>query len=304
MNYMRCRRMWNYTSFNRMSLTPIMSRPHFVVGSCVHGALEDWLNAWALEPKAAETIKLVDLYNNRALASTEHSIEAYRALVGAAPNPAELVELFEALNLGKAMMINYQSFYGTPIDFKQYHLVQTEQALSVPIPNSFEPDGVTQNYLEGTLDAVIADKRDRLLVMENKTYSSRPRVDGLQMNFQFIAYQWLLTTLDIGPVLGLAYNGLWKRDGTGKNQTPKELFMREILVRTRAELVEFEVDLAHIVNEMASDPHITHHVPWNGCWDCGMINLCKAESRHEGFQSLLASRYTIRQRTQLFEDEL
>lgn len=327
MAYMRCRRQWNYTSYNRMSLAPAMSAPHFAVGTCVHGALEDWLK----DPDSDLSLN----YTARAAEAIKSSVDRYRSLVGADPSPSELVSLFEALQMGKAMMTNYQAHYKTPIDYKQYHLVEAEQTICIPIPDSYstcqvcegtgsvvEADsnvitihdriiecsnchglGRVPNYLEGTLDGVIADKRDRLLVLEHKTYGSRPNVISLNMNFQFIAYQWLLTKMDVGPVLGLAYDGMWKRDGTGRNQTPNELFLRAILTRNKAEIAEFETELSHIVTEMSNDPFITHTVPWNGCFDCGMIQLCTAQSKHENYQSLLSSRYIKRERTSAFLED-
>lgn len=330
MNYLRCRRMWNYTSFNRMSLTTAMSRPHFMLGSCVHGALEDWL----VDPST----NLTENYEVRSLSAAKQSIDGYTSLVGANPSPSELVPMMEALSMGKAMMVNYQNHYGTPIDFKQYHSIQTEQTLSIAIPNSYgkcpncngtgvDPIKSTgqygqgnnflyevpcsecggskrvQNYLEATLDGIIADKRDRLLVLEHKTYNSRPRKDSLETNFQFIAYMWALTQVDMGPVLGIAYDGMWKRDGSLKAHTPSELFYRTILTRNKFELAEFEIELSKIVNEMSDDPYITHTVPWNGCWDCSFNTLCKAESRHEGFQNMLNSRYIKRERTTAFLDD-
>lgn len=312
-----------------MSLTSAISRPHFMLGSCVHGALEDWL----VDPSTDLNVN----YENRAMLAAKQSIDNYTALVGANPSPSELVPMFEALNMGKAMMANYQDHYKTPIDFKQYHSIQTEQTLTIPIPDSYgtcpncggtgkvisvsyqdnlitrdeqvspcEVCGgkqVTQNYLEATLDGIIADKRDRLLVLEHKTYNSRPRKDSLEMNFQFIAYMWALKQMDMGPVLGLAYDGMWKRDGTGAKQGPAELFYRDILTRNNYELMEFQIELGRIVNEMSDDPQITHTVPWNGCWDCSFIALCRAESKHEGYQNMLNSRYIKRERTTAFLDD-
>ncbi len=327
MSYMRCRRQWNYTSYNRMSLTPAMSAPHFVVGTCVHGGLEGWLT----QPDS----NLVDNYMVSAQQQIALAISNYEQVVGARPSPSELVSLMEALALGKAMMKNYQDYYKTPIDYKQYHLVQTEQTLCIPVPNSYgkcqECNGIgrdvemgvldgrayevsfsecencngtgkTQNYLEGTLDGIIADKRDRMLVLEHKTYNTRPRKDSLNMGFQFIAYQWLLTQSNMGPVIGLAYDGMWKRDGT--KHKPEELFMREILQRTQAELIEFELELSAIVTEMSNDPYITHTVPWNGCFDCSFTALCTAQSKNNGYQSMLTSRYTKRLKTSAFMEDM
>ena len=79
--------------------------------------------------------------------------------------------------------------------------------------------------------------------------------------------------------------------------------MREVLTRNKYELLEFEIELISTVNEMSSDPFITHTVPCNGCWDCSFIQLCKAESKHEGFQNMLNSRYIKRERTTAFLDD-
>jgi len=317
--------MWDYTSFNRMSLQPLMTKPAFTLGTAIHGALEDWL----ISNGEAD---LNTLYYNRALQITQQAIDNYKSLVGAAPSPSELTGLFEALQLGKAMMHNYQDHYKTPIDYKQYHLVQTEQTISIPIEGSLgrcevclghgrilllptersevtdectncNGTGKVQNYLEATLDAIIADKRDRLLPLDHKTYNSHPNKLSLEMNFQFIAYEWAVTKLNIGPVIGFAYDGMWKRDGTGKNQTPDTLFHRDILMYKQAELYEFEQSLISIVTEMSNDPIIVKHVPWNGCFDCGFVNLCRAQSQANGYQQMLTSRYIHRPKTRMFLDE-
>lgn len=310
MNFMRCPRQWDYSSPNRQSLSNALTAPHFVLGSCIHEALAEWLVA----PEG----DLTELYLESSAKYMALAISDYTALVGAKPSPAELLPLFEALNLGKSMMINYQTHWKTPIDFKHYHVVEPEQTIVIPIPGSYGScdrcgglgcylgnsdnsvvcitcggSGNVQNQLEGTLDGIIADARDRLLILEHKTYNAKPNRMSLEMNFQFVAYQWLLTKMDIGPVLGLAYDGMWKRDGE-KQKDLGELFFRDILTRNKHEVFEFEQFLSHVVTVMSNDPLIYPSVPWKGCFDCSYIQLCKAQSRNDNYISLKSSRYIKR----------
>jgi hypothetical protein len=291
MNWLRCRQMHQFSSFNTMSLTPIIGKPHFALGTAVHISLATWIE----QPEA----DLNDIYAHVASDAMQQTVAAYERLVGAKPSAAELVPTFEELKLGAAMMKNYQDYYHVPITGK---LIAVEQTNTVPIPG-------TDHNLEFTLDGLITDPvTENMLILEHKTYNSRPQTNKstgkttMHRGFQYIAYMWAVLQLNLGrPLGGVAYDGLWKRAVPPRGSTLPDLFHREIITRTPRELEAFEQQLVQIVNEMASDPPVYRTVPWNDCWDCSFVRLCDAKYDGLNYDLILSKNYTKRERTAAYE---
>jgi hypothetical protein len=158
------------------------------------------------------------------------------------------------------------------------------------------------HYLEGKVDGLIQHSSGRIDVLEHKTYGNRPKQEDLQSNDQFIAYLWLVGQLGFNPHLDscVAYDGMWRRKAVPRGRTFDELFARYTLTRSPAELEEFERFLPLELNDMAAqyarpdDAYINRQ--WQGCWDCGVSDLCTAMSRGEQAQVdlLLKTKYTER----------
>lgn len=323
--FKRCRQQWDYTSRNRQALTPLRVPKALNIGTMVHAAGE----AWLLNPdKEAGDLALTVINANIDKAKIQ-----YHAVVGADPHPEEIEGLLDQGLMVHTMMRNYQAFYGTPLP-EGYELVQTEQTMLIPIPgtehlctNAFhfhveldagkcgECEGTAEirktamHYLEATLDAVVKDVYGDLWVYERKTYEKRPVMEWLQNNDQFRAYCWALTVTGLGPVRGVLYDGLWKRDVAPK-RTLDQLFTRIPITYSNEELRSFQIELKREVIVMArahADPEeIFRNFRWEGCWDCSptIRTLCGMELRGEDSEWYKQNTFTTRDKAPwLTEDE-
>jgi hypothetical protein len=222
------------------------------------------------------------------------------------------------------MVRNYHNQWGSPLP-DGFTMVAPEQTCVIPIPGTkhvcptcwyddgkakfntlVDPndpskpcptckgEGFEWHYLEGTLDGLIADQYSRVYVLERKTYGQRPKLEVLNMQDQFLAYLWILRTLGLGEVGGLAYDGAWKRKEPPRGSALNDLFLRIRLNRSPRELDNFQVQLAAQVNEMASNPAIYVNRRWDGCWDCDFVEPCVAMMRGDDYKFMLTAKYTHR----------
>lgn len=318
--FKRCRQQWHYTSRNRQALTPLRVPKALNIGTMVHAAGE----AWLLHPdKEAGDLALTVINENIDKAKIQ-----YHAVVGADPHPEEIEGLLDQGLMVHTMLKNYQAFYGTPLP-EGYELVQTEQTMLIPIPGTEHqctqckplgeeepsPDcfdcngtGVGFHYLEATLDAVVKDVYGDLWVYERKTYEKRPVMEWLQNNDQFRAYCWALTVTGLGPVRGVLYDGLWKRDVAPK-RTLDQLFTRIPITYSNEELRAFQIELKREVIVMArahADPEeIFRNFRWDGCWDCSptIRMLCGMEFRGEDSEWYKQNTFTTRDKAPWLQDE-
>ena len=284
-SYERCRRMATYQSRNARALTPVFSPLHLSVGTIFHRATQLWIENPAID------------LNHHALEAScevqEAAVTAYTKNVGVPPSSIELLTLHEAVDMALSMAANYHTKYKVPLP-PEYTLVSAEQKIAVPVPG-------TPHHLTGRLDALIRHHTGRLDVLERKTYKSRPNLAGLQTNFQFLAYMWLLQQLNLTDMTpAVAYDGAWRRTEPPKGRSFDDLFLRVIITRSQNELDEFGAYLPQLVTEMYDlYTHPEKAFPnrqWRGCFDCNYNDLCMAQSRGEveNFNALIASKYTIR----------
>lgn len=286
--FKRCRKKWDYDSRNRQNLSPISVPTALSLGHMVHEAQAQWLDKYPgttleeifLQVANVELIGMQDRYS--------------KATDGAPPSDDELGRFYDAVDVGRRMMINYQAHWETPLP-EGFTLIKQEQTALVPVMAAPEdPSGY--HWLEGTFDGIIRGPDGRLFVLERKTYNQRPNRDSLDNNDQFLAYLWLLSKLDIGPVGGVFYDGMWKRD-VDKRRTLSDLFMRTLLVRGLDELANFEQELLAEFEDLVQPggPRIYRNFRWEGCWDCAMARLCRAEYKGDDAQYVREQFYTQRE---------
>lgn len=290
--FRRCRRMWEFSSPSRQNLTGIGagSEP-LELGSLVHRALADWILEYE---KVDNKEYLKGVFLKHASRRQEEITEAFVERTGRQPFDSELESLHNVILLGVDMMANYQQFYGSPVP-AHMRFAMPEQEIVVPVPG-------TEHHLSATLDGLLQDKNDRLYVLEHKTYENRPKLIDLQMQDQFVAYIWVARELKIGRVVGLAYDGMWKRSKPPKYMqrekragVMEDLFIRKIIEKSNAELDEFGRMLALEINEMADNPPIYPNIPWQGCSnDCSFIDPCNMMRQGEDPSGLLRLKYTQR----------
>lgn len=306
--YKRCRRRWLFGSRNRMALTPIVPATALSLGTYVHAALAAWRDDPSINPKVA--------FVQAAATARVEAIATYREQVGAGISDSEIVRLDDAILMGAFMVENYQKHWGAPLP-PEFRTISQEQRIAVPIPGTEHTEewlwdntlGVCVkhtyaeprlHYLEGRLDGIIQDRRNRLYVLDSKTYNMRPKEYDLKTSDQFISYTWILKQLDMGyPVAGVAYDGLWKRAAVpktvdGRKGVLADLFLRMPIEFAPEELEDFESELRLEALEMASNPAIYKNRSSDGSchWGCGFDPLCLAVSRGEDVSYVLRSRYT------------
>jgi hypothetical protein len=119
----------------------------------------------------------------------------------------------------------------------------------------------------------------------------------LAVSDQFIGYLWVAQQLESGSVLGVAYDGLWKRatpPQRPKKLTIADLFCRTLIVPPQDMVIEYGVELAKTALEMASDPYIYKNRVWQGCWDCSFEQLCRSQSSGDDIDYIISNQYTTR----------
>lgn len=290
--FRRCRRQWYYSSASLLSLGSVAPQKALSLGKTIHAAMAQWLQ----EPNAS----LRDLFAHQAADERQKIEAAYRAKVGANISPEELTPFLEGVDLGLHMAANYQQKWQTPI-FDGFTVVQPELNVNVPVPG-------TPHTLSARLDAIIQRTRTgELFILEHKTYSSRPRLPTLQMNDQFLAYQWAVQQLNIGHVAGVAYDGLWKREAPPRGSTFDDLFTRVVITRPQAEVAAFGailaqelMDMSNLLDRIADAPRtgipidalVYPNRRWEGCYDCRAFEeLCTLHSRGEDWQHARDTRF-------------
>lgn len=339
-SFKRCRRQWDYGSFNGQALTPIIQpKPYLDLGSMVHKTLAYWTELPDLGTHAdGAPITLQQVFMTIASQHRKGVVDQYTARVGHPPTSEEMEPLLDAIVLGSAMMANYQQHYAKPLP-PHLKFCKPEQEILIPIPGtehactkcaeqfrrtpgyvySFEalrsheqqewlagmyPDcaecngtGVAFHILKARLDALAQDRRDNLYVVERKTYENRPNLALLEITDQFIGYVWCAQQLDIGRVIGVSYDGMWKRatpPQRPKRLTLADLFTRTLIVPPQDMVLEYGEELARTVMDMANNPYIYKNRVWQGCWDCSFERLCRAQSSGDDVEYMIAKEYTRR----------
>lgn len=287
--YKRCRRKWDYGSLNRQGLQRIVAPQALSLGTLVHESLEGWLQ----HPDT----DILDHFYTASTQMLEASKRNYADKIGLAISDEELQPIYDSIDLGRYMVTNYANHWKAPLGSK-FRLFSTEQKITVPIPN-------TEHLLECKFDGIISDDKDRLYILEHKTYNSRPTDISLRSNAQFLTYIWALTQMyDSSIVAGLAYDGIWKRPSPPKGKKLEDMFIRHLLIRAPEELEENAHFLAMEVNEMAN-PELSIYVNrrWEGCYDCQYDILCLSQSRGEDIEYVRRTMFCLRERDEYDKED-
>lgn len=268
----------------------------FDLGTCTHAGLA----YWTVNPDAL-TAEVVKAYMDIAAKIAFEAEEVYEAEVGVRPNDIERARMHENTALGIQMVVNYMEFWRSPLE-KGHKLVETsEQEFLIDIPG-------TPHKLKGFMDHIIMNENDLLLALDRKTYEQRPKREALLSDEQFVGYTWALgMTHGFDKIIGVAYDGLWKRaePNAKYKQTWSDLFLRLAIKPTQDQLQNFQDELIHVVNWMASfEPTdaLEHDARFykfrtNNClWDCkDFIRLCDTIRHDEDLPAVAGKFY--RQRT-------
>ena len=335
--FRRCRRMWDYSSNARQNLTGIGSGPEpLELGSLIHRALADWIVEWNEKPRDFPEGHLGQIFLNVAAERQKEITKSFEEVHGMSVGSEQLASLHNVVMLGFHMMNNYQAYHIQPLP-KHMRFASPEQEVLIPVPgtehycedcvrwaqendrmnvysdtvslvkqpgcNSCNGTGTAVHYLSATLDGLIQDEKDRFLVLENKTYENRPKLIDLYSNDQFTLYTWVVRELNIGKVVGICYNGLWKREKPPKYMQREkragimsDLFIRKVIYKEDAELDERGKWLAAEINEMANNPVLYPNIPWQGCSsDCSFQDPCRMQQLGEDPTALIRMKYIQRE---------
>jgi hypothetical protein len=314
--FKRCRRQWDFASYNRQGLQRVVNSVALNVGTMHHKTMEAWVNA---ETSGNADFDPVDYYQSIAVEALTQITDHYIKRVGVRPQHSELVKFYDAVTIGQQMIINYRDYWGSPIE-KGFTVVAMEQTCLVPIPHTehvclsclssgnlkgtvcsaCDGTGFVQHELEFTLDGLVQDSLHRLYVVERKTYGARPNPHTLKHNDQFIAYLWGVQQLGMGTPVGIAYDGAWKRHEPPRGKVMSDLFLRCLLERSQYEIEQFEHRLVAEAFDMANDPLIYTNRRWEGCHDCAFVPLCDAIDLGDDVDFIRAQSFTQRERTPAF----
>lgn len=299
-SFQRCRRKWNYGSLGRQSLEAQRPNVNLQLGSMLHKSLELWGKPLKDRKQCPECMSLITFDKKEGMwacsscgyakvpnledSFREVAIDTISKLVTPETETDYAIIQAELMELGRDMMKNYRTKYGAEVS-DVFDVVSSEQEIRVPIPGAQAPDG-SQLYIEGTLDKLLRHKQNsQMFILDHKSFGRHPNEFELAMTQQFPRYVWVARQLE-WPVVGIAYDGMWKRREIPKGKKFDDLFLRKLLTYSDHEIEEAGIHLAQITTEMASDPAI-YHSPKQGCWDCDFRSLCLAETKGEDTDYIL-----------------
>ena len=280
-SYLRCRRQWHYASENRLGLERNTPSKALSLGLLVHSALEDWLNN--PQEDASFVAQRFAIHQDEMI---EELRKKYLQRVKVPMSEFELQPAMDIALLGLRMVVNYAQYWKTPIP-EGFEVISTEQVITAAVPGTY-------HFIQGRIDGLLRHKDTGMLaIIDHKTYSQRTSDSALKNNLQFLIYTWIVNQLGLGTCMGVAYDGLWKRESPPKGRVIHDLFYRTMLVRSPEELTEFVQIVPDLLNEMTTGPAIFPHRTWNGSceWDCDFESLCTAQSRQEDFEHIISTGY-------------
>lgn len=328
MDYMRCRRMWDFVSPSRQALQQRGAPPIALhVGSAAHHAFA--AQAFGQDP-LVELAKWFD---------TEHKRIAieYAQRVGTPMSTSELRVFDESRDLTLGIVGHYFERYG-PEPIKPFTYLTAELSIRVEIlPNVF---------LVGTIDGLGLDPDgEGIWLIEHKTYTQKADLKWLQQDFQMTGYAWLLQQIIRQPIRGVLYDGILKKvpkapkvlqsgmlsrewsgfegttvyeaaiveqHGTQWRDNPKlveyyQPFLTRLEIRDRDGqspfftrhkipmsqhwISQWAMNMKALIEEISSNPAITFNLAWTGCWDCWVPDLCGAMNRGEDLEYVISSNY-------------
>lgn len=278
-DYLRCRRMWNFRSINRLGLSsknPIPN-PHLYTGTLFHRILENQV----FYGECPDIDKII--------MDSEVEIEDnYRELIGTGLSDSEWENIREASRLAKILALNYFEFYGDkkPLDPLTYECA--EITFKVEIPNS-------DHHFIGTIDGIAKSEKDKgqYWLIEHKTVGkSFPDVNTLRTDYQMLAYVWAFEKLTGTMPKGVIYDGTLKKQYKRKVFDLKEMFCRHKVLFSKRTIQRFELDLCAVTREMSDkDTNILPNFIWGGCFDCSFHDLCIGTQLGEDISFTIDSKY-------------
>ena len=256
LEYLRCRRAWNYQSANRMSLqqkgTPAKE---LWMGSGFHAGFGGHIDG-------KDPFVEVETF----LSERRDEVAAdYIRRIGTAMSDEEWTPFNNSVQIVRDVTRNYFAHYGMENTYHTngmpFRAIGSEVTFMIPFPH-LANEYYDEVYLVGTVDALLVNDAvpGSLVVCDHKSFSQKPYLKDLELDGQFVGYCACISALVKRPVTGFLYNGINKKmpkvpqvlTGDGPN---KGRLSRQKIDTTYETLVN-----AIIAN--GEDPHDTYYTAW------------------------------------------
>lgn len=284
--WLRCRRSWNYGSFNRRALSPIIGPLPLDTGTVWHRGHDQWYK----NPK----IPFKDWVLIEGAGRIASIKKSYKERIGVLPSDDELQNLVLSIDMLSNIAEMYQKYWGSSLP-KGYRKLGSEVTAIVSVPGS-------EHQYEGTNDALLLDNKDMLWIGEFKTFDRHPNFEDLSKTEQFLDYLWILNRaieegqIEARGIGGLLYDGAWKRDTKPVDET----FVRRKLTRKDDEIMRHTETIAICLNEMGADKYFGDHHPvynrYYTCSSCKYDKLCATHMRGESTVQLERTKFVNREK--------
>lgn len=184
--YKRCRVLWDFSSPLRRNLAPFRINPNFTFGTAWHAGLEAYY-----DPKQSSR----DI-NHAKEAFADSLNKWFKAIEN--PDIEDEAQYGDSMVLGMGMYDHYGTFAQKT---DRFTVLWVEEAFQIPIP------GIENALYTLKPDAVVADDKDRVWVMEHKSADAIPKeTDYLLMDEQCGSYIWGVQVAKGIKVEGVLYN--------------------------------------------------------------------------------------------------
>lgn len=235
-SFKKCRRLWDYTSQNRMGLEPVRMNNNLSFGIAIHVGLEKYYDPkyWDLDDQS----KLQRAIIGFTVTIEKQRAEERKANLGSLSIERE-EEYDELTNLGAAMLTHYGDW--APERDRELGLtpLSVEEAIKVPIG---EVNGETI-YYQARIDMVARHADDGIYLWDHKTAAY---VSGdhtfLDLDTQISSYFWIYNQKFGEMPKGMVYNELAKKVPQPPKQLKNGTLSQDKRQSTTLELYVAEID--------------------------------------------------------------
>jgi len=185
--FKKCRRLWDFTSANRLNLQPTTEDNNLYFGSAVHAGLEQFHLNQEKDIPARKSIAIV--------AALEYLEE----------NRGDMLddEDFENLTDLARGMLNYYAAYAEKYD--RFKVLEVEKKFEIPLYQLSNGEWV---YYEGKIDLIV-EFDGEIFIVDHKTAARLDDLSFLDVDTQISSYCWAARQLGY-DVSGFMYNELRK----------------------------------------------------------------------------------------------
>lgn len=206
-NFKKCRRMWDYSSQNRMNLEPVKMNNNLSFGIAVHVGMEEFYHPenWHFPTEVKTNLAKV------AFAQEIERQKSAEAEARSGLDDERKQEFSDQLTLGLGMLEGYGEWSEkydkgiTPIAVEMKYQVLIPDESGIPLIINGRPV-----VYQMRADVILRDEHGRLWIMDHKTAGSFSDLGFLDLDTQLSAYPWVVQGVLGERVEGTLYNELLK----------------------------------------------------------------------------------------------